>query len=209
MRSLSLLISIVFVTAIPSVSMATYVNLNSNSMTGLLGGSWNAVGSPMSTEMDSATLEVTATSQAFTNGTSYVYLYQLANTGTSGYSSVELFTIAPFAANGVSDLGILAGSVPDGFTVGGNNPGPQAKVAPIAGGDVLSFYFIDILGGNPLPPSQNSSVLYVASQFAPSEIYGNVIDGTIASGNVVGPVPEPATMSLLAIGGMALLRRKK
>ncbi|MCK4625509.1 MAG: PEP-CTERM sorting domain-containing protein, partial [Phycisphaerae bacterium] len=42
----------------------------------------------------------------------------------------------------------------------------------------------------------------------PGTITGNVINGVISSGDVVGPVPEPATMGLLALGGLALLRRR-
>jgi hypothetical protein len=212
MKASSLLVSIVLLAAMPSVSMATYINLNSSDMSGLLGGSWIAMGSPTLTEMDSATLDVTARSQAFTNGSSYVYLYQLANVGITGQASIELFTIAPIAVGGMSDLGILSGDAPSGFTASLNTPGPKAKTAPVTGGDVISFYFEDMPGvnGTPIVPSQSSSILYLASALPPDQITGNVIDGTIGTGPVVGPAPEPATMSLLAIGGLAaLLRRKK
>jgi len=51
--------------------------------------------------------------------------------------------------------------------------------------------------------------MYVMSDLPPSQITGNVINGSVAFGNVVGPIPEPGTMALLVLGGVAGVIRRK
>ena len=54
--------------------------------------------------------------------------------------------------------------------------------------------------------------MYVMSDLSPDLVTGNVINGSVACGEVIGPtteaIPEPATVALLSLGS-ALLRRKR
>jgi len=52
---------------------------------------------------------------------------------------------------------------------------------------------------------ENSRVMYVLSNYLPGMVIGSVINGESASGPVVGAVPEPGTLLLLAIGGLTAL----
>jgi len=92
---------------------------------------------------------------------------------------------------------------------------PGAGLAPAtmdrsANGNVVGYSFV----GPPLGPSTltpgASSMLLVVQTNAPAftQTIGNVIDGSIASGLVYAPVPEPTTL-LLLVGGLALLRRRR
>ena len=47
--------------------------------------------------------------------------------------------------------------------------------------------------------------MYVVSDLPPDIINGNVIDGVVGTGPVVGTVPEPATALYLILGGLSLL----
>jgi len=79
-------------------------------------------------------------------------------------------------------------------------------------GNVVGFSFVaPPLGFSVLPPGSVSQVLVVQTD-APDWTLstGNLINGSIASGPVYAPVPEPVTM-LLLVGslGVGLLRRRR
>lgn len=174
----------------------------------LLGGSASAVGSPTITDMSVDNLLVDVISQAFTDGAgNYAYLYQVKNIGTLGNNVVEAFTASPFfGASAITTLGYLTANTPTGFTLGAQTA-YAASIDAVAG-PTISFAFPAFLSGYAIDPGEWSSTLYVLSDGAPATITGNVIDGWTTSGDVVGPVPEPATMSMLALGGLAMIRRK-
>ncbi|MCY2927006.1 MAG: PEP-CTERM sorting domain-containing protein [Planctomycetota bacterium] len=181
------------------------VTLVPDTMTGLLGGSYSPAGSFMITPTNSGDLHTSVYSQAFTNGVDYAYLYQVVNTGSVDDHSAELLTLWP--VTGVSDMGWLTGDLPAGFLGGacqavGSNAFLTSKAQ-------ISFYFT-LLSDLSVDPGEHSVVLYAISPKAPSEISGSVINGATATGQVVGPIPEPATLSVLALGALtAVIRRKR
>ena len=142
----------------------------------------------------------TVVSQAFydTIDSDYYYMYQIEN---SGPDIVELFSLKPFAeAGGLTEVGYLSGNVPDAFVLGADIPTGGSIFTD--SGPTISFNFPGYI--NPLLPCEISKVLYVKSSLPPGEIMGNIINGGIANGGVVGPVPEPMTICLLGFGALGL-----
>jgi hypothetical protein len=178
--------------------------------TNLLGGNAQAIGTPLVTNMASGNLSATVTSQAFTdNAGHYAYLYQVVDTAYSTGDALEDFTTSPFAdATSGTRLGYLIANAPTGFSLG--DQAPAGVSVDVVSGPTLSFAYPGFLG-SALNPGQSSTTFYVLSNDAPNpnQIIGSVIDGYTGTGAVVGPVPEPATMSLLVLGGLAMLRRRK
>jgi hypothetical protein len=56
-----------------------------------------------------------------------------------------------------------------------------------------------------------SNTFRVVHPYAPGEITYNIwhVDAALLEGTVIGPVPEPATLALLSIGGVALLKSRR
>ena len=177
------------------------VTLVSSDFDILLGGSATTIGSPLITNMTSGSLLGQIISQAFTDGQgNYAYLYQVKNIGASHV--IEQFTCDPFAdASGTTILGYLTANAPDGFTLGQQAP-MGASVNPDAG-PTVSFVFPGYLLGQ-IDPGKSSHTLYVLSDKAPSLIDGNIINGAVASGLIVGPLPEPATLGIISAGAVML-----
>ncbi len=185
------------------------VTLVGDDFNNLLGGSAIAVGSPLTTDMSLGNLQVEVVSQAFTDEAgSYMYLYQIENTGGASNSAVEVFACSPFfGASGTTTLGYLTADAPSGFTLGAQTP-YAASVDAVAG-PTVSFVFPAFLSGYAVDPGEYSYTLYVLSDSVPGTTTGNVINGEVGSGDVVGAIPEPATMGLLSLGGVIAMKRRR
>jgi hypothetical protein len=93
---------------------------------------------------------------------------------------------------------------------------PAAGLAPLlmdrsALGDAVGFSFIGPpLGPNVLPPGATSRPLVVQTNAPAWTIAtGNVIDGSVATGPAYAPLPEPSVISLLLIGSLGWLVRRR
>ena len=122
-----------------------------------------------------------------------VYAYQLFNTGTDSISS---FSMA--LQNPASNVGSFTGLAGDAVT--GTVFIPLSKA---------EWQFSGIA------TSGNSEGMAFSSPMIPKDLFGIVVNGGTFSIVVPLPtpseneIPEPATMSVLALGGLALLRRRR
>jgi len=191
-----------------------YVGTAAADFDSLLDGSAYAVDDAMISDFSGGNLAAIVMSQAFTDGAgSYLYLYQLNNIGAANTDVITRFTASPYASadNSIS-LGYLTANIPTAFTAGDQSP-LYGDVDALAGPTVGFNFPI----GNPfysipdsyIAPGNSSFVLYIESSLAPGIVMGNVINGGVHTGEIIGPVPEPATVCLLGLGGLLLRRRKR
>jgi hypothetical protein len=147
------------------------------------------------------------TSQPFlSSGTGdYYYLYQLENAGNNvSWNIIEVSTVTPFTGAGsLTVAGYLTANQPAAFVAGTEIPA-GASVNTDAG-PTISFGFPGFI--NPISPGETTKVLYIKSGLSPDLIQAYIINGSVAQGDVIGPVPEPATMGLLGLGSVMLLGR--
>lgn len=75
--------------------------------------------------------------------------------------------------------------------------------------DFLGFTFLDGFGGL-IAPGKSSALLVIQTD-APSYVdnFASVIDGFVATVPTYSPAPEPATLALLTLGGLALAMRRR
>lgn len=160
------------------------------------------VAGPLVTPFVGAAFNATVTSTVIQGDASNPYggltfLYEVANRADSTHA-VGRFTATGYTA-WLTDMSFQAG--------GGLPPTYMDRSLP---SDVVGFsFFGPPIGPAVLSPGLTSSLLIVQTD-APAwtTSVGNVINGSVASGQIYSPVPEPATMVLL-IGGLGLLIRRR
>lgn len=190
------------------------LNVTGASLDALLGGGVSQVGSTVVTSANGGSLYASITSAAYTgdNGL-YAYVYQLGNTGEAGKSSIDAYTVFPFwGASDNTQVGYLTSmdGLSGDFVAGGGLPYEIAYVDLPVNGPIVTFYYPKDESLT-IPPGSHGNAVYVLSSLEPGLTTGNVIDGAVGSGPVVGPVPEPAMALniLFCLGAGVLARRRR
>jgi len=164
------------------------------------------VAGPLETPMIGTAFDAKVTSWVYENDESNPYggltfVYEIVN------SEAGRHAIGRFTANGFSGfLTDLSFAIEQDVT----DKVPPATMDRSLDGDVVGFSFVGPpLGPSVLVPGATSNLLIVQTD-APdyTTSIGNVINGSIASGAIYSPIPEPATM-LFLLGGIGFLLRRR
>ena len=138
------------------------------------------------------------------NGLEYVYAYQIFNqpaesAGVSDFS-IGLQGDEIFSGEGVGSGSTLANI---GFLPGTGDVAPVDQY--VADGlRSLRWYFNDTI------PLSSSSDILIFTGGSPSDWEISTVAASYGASNTLpGPVPEPATLTLLSLGGMLSLHRRK
>lgn len=135
--------------------------------------------------------------QIHNNGNSLDAIERFANTSYTGWNTNVNYRIDAM-------VGIVGGSI---------NPGTQqaTEATRSPDGSVVGFNFIaPVIGAGVLAPGV-TSLWHVIRTDATACAPGNtaIINGGNVNVTTFQPVPEPATMGLVALGALALLRRRR
>jgi hypothetical protein len=124
-------------------------------------------------------------------GTEYLYAYEILNTINSDSVSISSFTVGLEALSQAGNIGIDGGppGIPDGVT-------PTAQ--GITGSSAVWSFLLD-----QIDYGEDSMTLIYTSPFAPQWMTGSVHDGGLSDEqSMPSPMPEPATIALLVLGGV-------
>jgi len=132
--------------------------------------------------------------------TEYLYAYEILNTVNSDSVEVSSFTVGLETASQAGNMG-----------TDGGPPGVPGGVSPafygITGSSAVWSFLFDQIGYG-----EDSVTLIYTSPFAPQWLTASVHDGGLSDKqSLPSPMPEPATVALLMVGGvgMVLLRRRR
>ena len=136
------------------------------------------------------------------SGAHYVYAYQVFN-DLLGNVPVSSFSVGLDPTANVANIGSDAGS----GTPGGTAPTASAFSGSPPTSAVWYFYLNTI---DPPPANEYSTVLLFTSPYGPKWMPASVMDGGLsAQQDLPSPTPEPATLALMALGGVAALIRRR
>ncbi len=136
-------------------------------------------------------------------GTQFVYAYQVFN-NLAGNVPVSSFSVGLDPTANVASIGSDAGS--------GTQPVGTAPTANAFTGvpptSACWYFFLNSI--DPPPANEYSTVLLFTSPYGPKWAPGSVMDAGLSDKqDLPSPTPEPATMALLALGGLGLLMGRK
>ena len=133
----------------------------------------------------------------------YVYAYQLF-IESDATVALTFFSIGLDSPASVFNIG-------EDVSVG--QPGELSGVSPalVAIGSSSAQWLFGWGVGAEIDPGEHSTVLVFTSPYGPVWDTTTMANGGVPTpvGLLPSPLPEPATMSLLALGGLALMRRRR
>jgi hypothetical protein len=136
------------------------------------------------------------TSTVYELGNLYLYTYVIDNPEEST-QNVSWFSVETDEDADVQSVG---------YDIGANAPAIWHEIVSSMNSTILS---VDALFINAIEAGEESTVLFFISSKAPTTTTGYVGGkSVIVEGDVLSPVPEPATMLILAAGALVTLRRR-
>jgi len=135
-------------------------------------------------------------------GTKFVYAYQVFN-DLLGNAPVSTFSVGLDPTANVANIGSDAGS---------GTPGGTAPTASAPSGtpptSAVWYFFLNTI--DPPPANEYSAVLLFTSPYGPQWAPASVLDSGLSDKqDLPSPLPEPATMALMILGGAGLLVRRR
>jgi len=135
-------------------------------------------------------------------GTQFVYAYQVFN-DLGGNRPVSSFSVGLDLTANVASIGSDAISGTSGGTA------PTASVFTGSPPTSAVWYFFNNTIDSP-PANEYSTVLLFTSPYGPQWAPATVMNGGLGNTrDLPSPTPEPATMALMALGGVGLLMGRK
>ncbi len=132
----------------------------------------------------------------------FTYAYQVFSTGTV---EANVFSVNMLNSNEAVGIGYVAGT--------GDQVVDLAAFDAAAPNRLKAWWDFSIFGGGGLLNDEDSDILVYTSVNAPLWTTGTIQDGgTSAQNDMPSPsdlIPEPTTLVLLAVGGLAAIRRRR